>query len=121
MRSMMGEMRDHRAPTEDLPGGPSPIPPLTRRAPFISLLAQGEDAPAPIRLHMKSGPKRGLLAYIPLALSVTTDVQAPSGFLVMTGSEPPFISVSTVRSAAATSSEPSEPSVSLLISSIIVA
>src|SRR5438552_12982774 len=60
------------------------------------------------------------MCYIFFISSVTTDVQAPSGFLEMTGSEPPFISVSTVRSAAATSSVPSEPSVSLLISCIMV-
>ena len=37
-----------------------------------------------------------------------------------TGSEPPFISVSTVRSAAVVSSVPSEPAVSALISCIMV-
>ena len=33
-----------------------------------------------------------------IALSITAWVRAPSGFLVITGSEPPDSSVSTVRS-----------------------
>src|SRR5215218_5059200 len=54
------------------------------------------------------------------AASVTAAVQAPVGSLVMTGSDPPDSSVFTVVLAAAVSSAPSEPSVSLLISSIMV-
>ncbi len=55
-------------------------------------------------------PGRGVLArkrcgdgYIDFALSITSWVQAPSGSLVMTGSEPPDISVFTVLLYAASS------------------
>ena len=58
--------------------------------------------------------------YIPLAISVTTDDHAPVGALVITGASPPEASsVATVRSADATSSVPSDPSVSFEISPII--
>ncbi len=53
------------------------------------------------------------------AASVITWVQPPSGRPVMTGSEPPARSVSTVRSKSAGSSAPLEPAVSLAISPII--
>lgn len=53
------------------------------------------------------------------ALSITTCDQAPTGFLVITGSEPPDSNVFTVRSKSAGSSLPFEPAVSLLISPII--
>jgi hypothetical protein len=36
--------------------------------------------------------------YMPAAFSITAWVQAPSGVLVMTGSEPPDIKVAMVRS-----------------------
>ena len=53
------------------------------------------------------------------ALSVIALVQAPSGALEITGSDPPDSSVCTVRSASAGSSAPFDPAVSLATSVIM--
>ena len=68
-----------------------------------------------------AGGSRGIAGLMDgyFALSVTTWVQAPTGSLVITGSEPPASSVFTVRWKSAASSSPVEPAVSLLISSIM--
>ena len=81
----------------------------------------GDGAPAEGRvLTAQRGRRRKAGPYIAFILSVTFADQAPSGFLVITGSEPPPISTETVFSAAEVSSVPSEPSTSLLISRTIL-
>jgi hypothetical protein len=56
----------------------------------------GHKRKAPAESTAGAGHTGARLAYF--ALSITSWVQAPSGALVMTGSEPPDIKVFTVRS-----------------------
>ncbi len=62
-------------------------------------VSKDEVAPYPKPASRKGpNPSGKPKPYIALALSVTAWVQAPSGALVITGSEPPESSVCTVRS-----------------------
>lgn len=96
-----------------------------------SSLATGRTGPPPVTARKGARNRRDASAdaggegrcrcrraspHISFILSVTTLLQAPSGVLVITGSEPPPMSTATVFSAAAVSSVPSEPATSLLIS-----